>query len=178
MTIEHGNTFPNFQDIAANFVTHLSGKYQPISVDETALPTLQNFLHLVCRTAYAERLQKPITNDKLLAAVRARARRKSPGIDGLSLEFYTANWETVHSELLVLLNHMFLDKHMSRTQKHGIIVCLPKSTSPCTLEDYRPISLLTAEYKLLARILARRLRHILAGQLQNSHFCGVPDNSI
>jgi len=73
---------------------------------------------------------------------------------------------------------MFLDKHISRGQKHGIIVCLPKSTSPRTFEDYRPISLLTTEYKLLARILSRRLRHILAEQLQNSHFCGVLGNSI
>jgi hypothetical protein len=73
---------------------------------------------------------------------------------------------------------MFLDKHISRRQKHGIIVCLPKSTSPRTLEEYRPISLLTTEYKLLARIYTRRLGHILADQQQNNHFCGVMGNSI
>jgi mannosylglycoprotein endo-beta-mannosidase len=112
------------------------------------------------------------------AGLRAGARRKSPGIDGLFLEFYTANWETVRSELLLLLNHMFLYKHTSRRQKLGIIVCLPKSTSPPTLEDYRPISFLTTEYKLLVRIYARRLRHILVDQLQNNHFCSVPGNSI
>jgi len=61
---------------------------------------------------------------------------------------------------------MFLDKHISQRQKRGILVCLPKSTSPRTPEDYRPISLLTTEYKLLARILAGRLRHILADQLR------------
>jgi len=160
VTDEHGNTHSTFRDIAATFVTHLRRKYQPIAVDETALDTLRNFLHPVCQTAYTEQLEQPITNDELLAALRAGARRKSPGIDGLSLEFYTANWETVRSELLLLLNHMFLDKHISQRQKHGILVCLPKSTSPRTPEDYRPISLLTTEYKLLARILARRLRHI------------------
>ena len=123
-------------------------------------------------------MQQPITNDELLAVFRAGARRKAPGIDGLSLEFYTANWETIHPELLRLLNHMFQDKHVTQRQKHGIIVCLPKSTSPRTLEDYRPITLLTTEYKLLARILARRLRHILADHLQNSQFCGIPGNTI
>ena len=113
LTDEHGNTLSTFRDIAANFVTQLTRKYQHIPVDETALATLQNF-HPVCQMAYAEQLQQPITNDELLAALRAGARRKSPGIDGLSLEFYTANWETVRSELLLLLNHMFLDKHISR----------------------------------------------------------------
>jgi hypothetical protein len=96
----------------------------------------------------------------------------------MSLEFYTANWETVRSELLLLLNHMFLDKRISWKQKHRIIICLPKSTSPRTVEDFRPISLLTNEYKFLARIYAQRLRQILAYQLKNNHFCGVPDNSI
>ena len=121
MTDEHGNTYSNFLNIAAKFVTHLSRKYQPIAIDETALATLQNFLQSVCQTAYADQLQQPIFNDKLLAVLRAGARLKTPGIEGLSLEFYTANWQTVRSELLLILNHMFLDKHISRRQKHVII---------------------------------------------------------
>jgi mannosylglycoprotein endo-beta-mannosidase len=129
----------------------MSHKYQPIAVDETAVANLQTFLHPVCPATYAEQLERPITYDELLTALRAGARRKSPGIDGLSLEFYTANWETVHEELLQLHNHKFLNNHISPRQKHGIRVCLPKSTNPRILEDYRPISLLTTEYKLLAR---------------------------
>jgi hypothetical protein len=138
-------------------VTHLSRKYHPRAVDETAIATLQNFIHPTCQKTYAEHLQKPISNYEQLAALREVTRRKSPGNDGLSLEFYTANWETFRSELLLLLNHVFLDKHISRREKHGIIICLPKSSSPRTLEDYRPFSLLTTEYKLLARIYVRRL---------------------
>jgi hypothetical protein len=178
VTDEHGNTLATPRDIAANFVTHLSRKYQPITVDVTAIATLQNFLNPTSQKMYAEPLQQPISNDELLAALRAAARRKSPGIDGLSLEFYTANWETVRAELLLFLNHVLFDKHISRRQKHGIIVCLPKFASTRTFEDYCPISLLTTEYKLLARIYARRLRQIFAEQLQNNHFCGVLGNSI
>jgi hypothetical protein len=51
VTDEHGNTHSTFRDIPANFVTHLSRKYQPIAVDKTAIATLQNFLHPVCQTA-------------------------------------------------------------------------------------------------------------------------------
>jgi hypothetical protein len=178
VTDEHGNTLATPCDIAANFVTHLRCKYQPIIVDETAIATLHNFIKPVCQTTYAEPLQQPISIEELLAALRACARCKLPGIDGLSLEFYTANCERVRAELLLLLNHMFLDKHISRRQKHGIIAYLPKSTSPRTFEDYRPISLLTTEYKLLARIYVRRRRQNLADQLQNNHFCCVLGNSI
>jgi len=44
--------------------------------------------------------------------------------------------------------------------------------------DITPFSILSTECKILARILARRLRHILADQLQNIQFCGVPGNSV
>jgi hypothetical protein len=156
----------------------MRNKYQPIAVDETATANLQTFLHPVCPATYAEQLEQPITYDELLTALRAGARRKSPGIDGLSLEFYTANWETVREELLQILNHMFLNNHISPRPKHRILVFPPKSTNPRTLDACRPISLLTTQYKLLARILARRLRYTLTDQLQKSQFCGVPGNSI
>jgi hypothetical protein len=67
MTDEHGNTHSTFRDITAIFVTHLSRKYRPIAVDETALATLRKFLHPVYQTAYAEQLEQPVTHDELLA---------------------------------------------------------------------------------------------------------------
>jgi len=73
---------------------------------------------------------------------------------------------------------MFLHKKITFQQKHSIIVCLPKSNRDRTADGYRLISLLTTEYKLLARITAHRLRHVLQDHLHTSQFCGVPGNSI
>jgi hypothetical protein len=72
---------------------------------------------------------------------------------------------------------MFLNNHISPQQKHGILVCLPKSTNPRTLDDYRPISLLTTQYKLLARSWPDA-SGTHTDHLQKSQFCGVPGNSI
>jgi hypothetical protein len=132
----------------------------------------------VSPTRYAALLEQPITSDELLVALRNGAWHKSPGIDGLPLQLYKANWETIQQELLHILNHMFLQKHISSKQKQAIIICLPKSINIQTPDDYRPISLLTTEYKLLARVLARQIRTLLAEQLQNNQYCGVPGNSI
>ena len=73
---------------------------------------------------------------------------------------------------------MFLHKKVTPQQKHGIIISLPKSNVDRTPDGYHPISLLTTEYSLLTRILARCLRHVLQDHLHNSQFCGVPGNSI
>lgn len=55
---------------------------------------------------------------------------------------------------------------------------LPKSHDAHTPVDYRPISLLATEYKLLARIMARRLRPIMEDHLRSSQFCAVRGYSI
>jgi hypothetical protein len=73
---------------------------------------------------------------------------------------------------------MYLDKAITLQQNHGVIICLPKRDGAQTPADYNPITLLSVDYKLLARIIARRLRPLLAEFLQSTQFCGVPGNSI
>jgi hypothetical protein len=116
------NTHTTPSGIVATFVSHLSNKYKPIDLDESSMATLRSFIRPVCPTTYAALLEQHITYDELTAALRAGARPKPPGIDGLSFKFYSANWETIRSDLLQLLNHMFLNKHLSSRQKHRIVV--------------------------------------------------------
>jgi len=139
---------------------------------------MQEVILRSCPTKYADMLEQPITIEELFSALRPGAKHKTPGIDGFCLEFYIANWDTIKEDLLELMNQMFPHKNITPQQKHGIIVCLSESNGDRTSNGYRPIFLLTTEYKLLARIMARRLRHVLKDHLLTSQFCGVPGNSI
>jgi len=123
-----------FRDITATFVSHLNQKCKPIDVNGRSIVTVQNFLQPVRPTTYASLLEQPIAYDEFLAALRAGARRKTPGIDSLSLEGYTVNWDTILTEVLQFFNHMFLYKHISQRQKHGIVVCLPERLPALTLQ--------------------------------------------
>jgi hypothetical protein len=73
---------------------------------------------------------------------------------------------------------MFLHKRINPRQKHSIVTCLPKQNGDNTAEGYRYISLLNTDYKILARILANRLRFFLAERFQHIQYCGVPGMSI
>jgi hypothetical protein len=73
-----------------------------------------------------------------------------------------------------LFNQMFDDRYLSRQQKQGVIACVSKKGRPSTPEDYGPITLLKTDYKILARLIAARLRPILADLLHPSQHCGVP----
>jgi len=91
----------------------------------------------------------------------------------MCLDFYTANWETIRADLLVIEPYVPTKIHLPR-QKHRVIICLPTDIKDHTPDGYLPISLLNTEYKILARIMASHLRPILAEQLEDSQFCGVP----
>jgi len=67
---------------------------------------------------------------------------------------------------------------VSAQQKHGVILCLPKSSDPTIPADLRSIALLNTDYKIMARIIAYRLCPKMQELLYPSQFCGVPGRKI
>uniref|UniRef100_A0A8C5LQL6 Reverse transcriptase domain-containing protein n=1 Tax=Leptobrachium leishanense TaxID=445787 RepID=A0A8C5LQL6_9ANUR len=87
---------------------------------------------------------------------------RSPGPDGLSIEYY----KTFRSSLLPHLASVFASLqegssfHMATTA--ASITILPKPNRDHTLcANYRPISLLNSDLKMLSRVLADRLKQFL-----------------
>ena len=127
---------------------------------------------------YAELAEQPITPEEIQAVLQKGGRNKAPGSDGVGLEFYTTNWKIIKEDIVEILNQMFLQRCIALQQKHGIIICLPESNAVQTPEGYRAIALLNSDYKLLARILANRLRPVLVERLRPNQLCSVQGNSI
>ena len=63
-------------------------------------------------------------------------------------------------------------------QNRLIVFFLPKTETPSKPRDHRPITLLNTDYKLLARILANRLRAQFSSVLRRSQLCGIPGSKI
>jgi hypothetical protein len=77
-----------------------------------------------------------------------------------------------------MVNHMFMQRTITTPQKYGVILCLPKTSGAQRPAEYRSITLLNTDYKLLARIIAHRLRPVMEEHLKTSQFCGVPGYTI
>ncbi|XP_059203363.1 uncharacterized protein LOC131982778 isoform X4 [Centropristis striata] len=110
----------------------------------------------------AEELERPITLIELEAAVKSLQSGKSPGPDGFPAEFYKTFWKQLAPHLL----EMFTESYKSGTLPHTlnqacISLLLKKGKGPLSCGSYRPISLLNADFKLLSKLLARRLEVVL-----------------
>ena len=124
-------------------------------------------------TGLKDALDKPITMEELHLATH-----KAPGNDRICQEFFKATWEKTKNDILAILNQMFVEGKISDQQKHGVIVRLHKTTRPSRPEDFRPITLMNSDYKLMAQIIANRLRPLLTDLLQPSQHCGVSGNIV
>ena len=87
---------------------------------------------------------------------------KSPGSDGLSVEFFKMFWSSTKDLVFDSINYALKAGHLSIEQKRGIIKLIPKKDKDVThLRNWRPISLLNTDYKLLSHMFANRLQKIL-----------------
>jgi hypothetical protein len=73
---------------------------------------------------------------------------------------------------------MFWDGLITPRQKQGVIISLPKKRGTIEPGDLHPSTLLNTNYKILMRIVAQRLRPVLARHLKDTQLCGVPGKSI
>ena len=67
-----------------------------------------------------------MTPTECLHSLRSFQNNKSPGNDGLTVEFYTAFWESLGEPLVDCLNYSFDHGELSNSQKQAIITLIEK----------------------------------------------------
>ncbi len=63
---------------------------------------------------------------------------------------------------------------LSFSQRTGLITLLYKKNDKLDMKNWRPISLLCTDYKILTKVLTNRLKFVLASVVSPSQTCGVP----
>ena len=81
-----------------------------------------------------------LTLEESTAAVNSLAKHKTPGADGIPLEFYIKFWPLLSPLLLVVINESFRDKELSDSMKESITRLIFKKGDKRNLKNWRPIS--------------------------------------
>jgi len=104
---------------------------------------------------------------------------KSPGTDGLTKEFYVYFWEYINIPLINSFRYSLETGSLSMDQKRGIINLIPKKDKDTLiLNNWRPLTLLNTDYKILAKLLATRLKATLRDFISDDQTGFVPDQYI
>ena len=101
-------------------------------------------------------LEKALTIEELKTSLKSFQNNKTPGDDGLG------------EHLLNSYNEAFVNGQLSVSQRRGVITLIPKEDS-CLIDlsNWRPITLLNVDYKILTKTIARRIEPVLPNILHS-----------
>ena len=110
-----------------------------------------------------------ITELECAKALKDMQNNKSPGSDGITVEFYKMFWNTIKKYYVNSINYSFEAGSLTELQKQSIITLIPKQNKDITtLDNWRPISLLNVDYKIAAKVIANRVKNIITEIIDHS----------
>ena len=124
---------------------------------------LSDYNHPILNDEEKNLLDVPITLDEMKVALKSLNRDSSPGCDGLTPLFYLSFWNIIKYPFFESLNESINNNFLSLSQRRSIITLLPKGSGDENkhIKMYRPISLTNTDYKLISKVLAKRLQTVL-----------------
>ena len=107
-------------------------------------------------------IDKQLTMSECFAALKTFKKNKTPGNDGLTVEFYLTFWPLVGKCLVECLNFAHRHGELSTSQKQAMITLIEKKDKDKRLlQNWRPISLINMDVKIASKAMAMRLESIL-----------------
>ena len=107
------------------------------------------------------------------------AASRSPSSDGLPKEFYAKFFPIFGAELVALINLSLDNGHMTESQRFSLITLLCKDPKlHYLLKQWRPISLMNVDAKIVGKVLSIRLRKVMPSIIHLDQTCGVQGRTI
>ena len=123
-------------------------------------------------------MNSDLSIDEITAAVKSMNNNKSPGPDGIPTEFYKLYWTYLKSDLIKIYTKGLDDKELAYSQYLAVITLLYKKGTREEIKNWRPISLLNTDYKILSKALANRIKCVLPTIIHEDQRGCVPGRHI
>lgn len=106
-------------------------------------------------------LGKPLGSKEIQVATEDLPNGKAAGPDGIPVEFFKILWVEVREELTIYVNAALGSRDLGSNNNRSNIVLLPKGGPRHLVVNWRPIAILNAIYKIVAKSLANRMQPFL-----------------
>ena len=157
----NGNHKVDIKDILDTQVEFYSQLYCNGQTSEKEQEIFLNCIDKKLNVDDKEILDERISEHELLLALKKMKNNKTPGPDGIITEFYKIYWKELSQDLHEVFKSNFERNKLSQSQYLAAIRLIFKKGQRENLKNWRPISLINTDVKILSKVLAERLKLVL-----------------
>ena len=120
-----------------------------------------------------------ITLEECAKVLESFQNNKAPGNDGIPIESCKTFWPLISEPFINCVNECFEKGEMSCSQKQAVITLIEKKGKDRSfLENWRPISLVNVDAKIMSKVLAVRIKNVLLNIIHHNQSGYVKDRYI
>ncbi|GJV35623.1 RNA-directed DNA polymerase, eukaryota [Tanacetum coccineum] len=153
-----GEWIDNPDDVKTIFKEHFQNRFQqlggsPPSFDVDMLHHLSN--------DQCEFLERNFSREEIKRAVWDCSRDRASGPDGFTFKIFTSFWDLLEPNVTRFVKYFFITGTFPKGCNSSFIMLIPKVSNATLVIDFRPISLIGCQYKIIGKILANRLSMVI-----------------
>lgn len=136
------------------------------------------FIHTLITKDMNHQLLTPFSNDEIKAAIFSLRATKAPSPDGLSGTFFQKSWEIIKDDIFQEIKIFFESGELLEKINETHVALVPKIKDPEELSHYWPINCCNFLYKIIAKILADRMKHFMNSIISPNQSAFVSERQI
>lgn len=128
--------------------------------------------------ADADRLVVPFSNAEIKDAVWDCGGDKAPSPDGFNFNFLKKFWDLLEADVKEVLDYYHEGGPLSDGCNSAFITLVPKVVDPLAAPDFRPISLIGCLKKIMSKVMANRMKKVIAGIISEEQTAFISGRNI
>jgi hypothetical protein len=110
----------------------------------------------------ASSLESPFEEMEVWEVVRGVDRDKATGPDGFSMAFFFQDcWDVIKPDIMAVFSEFYDRGTFENSLNSSFIALISKFSGANEIKDFRTISLVGGTYKIIAKVLANRMRKVI-----------------